>query len=301
MKRPIATALFASIVAVAACSQPKPEAKPAVADTPNTDVATAPALPDAEAILAQAVEAAGGAAAHDALASYYSEWRMEIASQGLTADSKLWWKKGKFYMEVDMPGVGRSRVWCDGNTVTSEDRFNGRRVLEGTEATQARWAASVSLAYDWKQYFQKATTKARREANGKQLLDVDLSGAAGVELTLSFDEEAHLLASQSFVQQSPMGAMPIEIAMVEYKPFAGIQQAVRTETKMALFTAVTTINKFEANVEIDDTKFVPSDDEPPATTLPDEADPKPTPKTKAKPKSKPVKADAAKTSGEKTP
>jgi hypothetical protein len=296
MKRSLAPLLVASALVLTACAPRNPVTQPpaAAADPPPAKPA-APALPAAQDILAAAVEAAGGAAAHDALDSYYSEWRMEIPSQGIAADSKLWWKAGKFYTEIDMPGVGRSRMWCDGTTVTSEDRFSGRRVLEGVEAAQARWATSVSLPRDWQQHFETATTKGRREVDGKKLIDVLLTGTDGVELTLTFDETTHLLHSQAFVQQSQMGAMPIEIAMIEYKPFAGIQQAVRTETRLALFTAVTTIGKFEANVAIDDGKFVPGTDPPPATTQPttEEAKPDAKPAPKTKPKAKP-KADPAK-------
>lgn len=251
--------LLPALVLVGACAKPPAAATTTPGAEPATTAAPAtPTLPAAESILAEAVEAAGGTAAHDALAAYYSESRMEIPSQGLSADTRLWWKKGKFYMEVDMPGVGLTRVWCDGDKVTSEDPVNGRRTLEGREATQHRWAASVSLAHEWAKYFTKATTVGRREADGHKLVDVKLTGADDVEVTLSFDEATHLLHSQAFLQQSPMGAIPVELAVVEYKPYAGLQQAARTEMRMALFTAVTTMTKFDANVEIDDAKFAPT-------------------------------------------
>jgi hypothetical protein len=273
------------VVVVAGCSKP-PAATSTTAPAPVASPAPAK-IPSAEDILAMAVEAAGGATAHDALHSYYSESRMEIASQGLSADSKLWWKKGKFYMEIDMPGVGLSRVWCDGKTVISEDPVNGRRTLEGREATQSRWAASVSLPHEWTQYFTKATTVGRREAADHSLVDVKLSGDDDVEVTLSFDETTHLLHSQTFLQQSPMGAMPVEVAVVEYKPYAGLQQAARTEMRMAIFTAVTTLTKFDANVDIDDAKFTPAATEPPAATpAAPSTEPKIKPKTKAKTKTK---------------
>jgi hypothetical protein len=184
-------------------------------------------------------------------------------------------------MEIDMPGVGLSRVWCDGKTVISEDPVNGRRTLEGREATQSRWAASVSLPHEWTQYFTKATTVGRRYNEDKPVVDVKLTGADDVEVTLSFDEATGLLRSQSFLQASPMGAMPVEVAVVEYKPYAGLQQAAKTEMRMAIFTATTTLTKFDANVEIDDAKFVPAAPEAPAAAKPEAA-----PATKTTPKSK---------------
>lgn len=283
-RRLIPSLTLAAALGLGACSKPPAAAPTTTPDAPATTPAAATTLPTAESVLAKAVEAAGGAAAHDALASYYSESKMEIPSQGLSADSKLWWKKGKFYMEIDMPGVGLSRVWCDGKTVISEDPVNGRRTLEGREATQSRWAASVSLPHEWTQYFTKATTVGRRDDADKSLVDVKLTGADDVEVTLTFDESTGLLRSQSFLQASPMGAMPVEVAVVEYKPYAGLQQAAKTEMRMAIFTATTTLTKFDANVDIDDAKFVPAAPEAPAAAP---AKPEsPAPKTKAKGKAK---------------
>lgn len=263
--------LLALVLLAVACSKP-----PAASSTTTPDAkptaAVADELPKAEVVLALAVDAAGGKAAHDALGSYYSESRMEIPSQGLAADSRLWWEKDKFYMEVDMPGVGLSRIWCDGTAVISEDPVNGRRTLEGREATQSRWAASVSLAHDWAKFFTTATTVGRRQADGRQLIDVKLVGADDVEVVLSFDEASHLLSSQKFSQQSPMGAMPVEVAVTEYKPYAGLQQAARTEMRIALFTAITTMTKFDANIDIDDSKFVPA---APTAVPPPKVDPVP--------------------------
>jgi hypothetical protein len=281
MKRTTAR-LFVLAALVVGCS-PKPatpSTTPPVADAPPP---AADALPAAEEILAQSVEAAGGKDAHEKLASYYSESHMEIPSQGLSADTKTWWEKGKFYSEITMPGVGLTRVWFDGTTVTSDDPVNGRRTLDGKESIQTRWASSVSLAHDWKNYFTQASTVGRREVDGRKLLDVKLTGEQESEVVLSFDESTHLLASQQFKQQSPMGAMPVEIAVVEYKPYAGIQHAARTEMRLAIFTATTTVTKFDANVEIDDAKFTPTAPEPPKPApAAAPADAKKKPKAKAK-------------------
>ncbi|MBC8067119.1 MAG: hypothetical protein IAG13_02200, partial [Deltaproteobacteria bacterium] len=104
--------VLVSVACLLACGKPKttdttapePTADPTVGPTPTEAPDT---LPPAEQVLAAAVEAAGGAKAHDALGTYYSEARMEMPQQGLSADTKVWWDHGKFFMEVDMPGVGK--------------------------------------------------------------------------------------------------------------------------------------------------------------------------------------------------
>jgi len=118
---------------------------------------------------------------------------------------------------------------------------------------------------------------------------VKLTGADDSEVVLSFDEGTHMLASQQFSQQSPMGAMPVEIAVVEYKPYAGVQHAARTEMRVAIFTATTTVTKFDANIDIDDTKFTPTAPQPPK--------PEPAPADPKGSKPKKTKASKAKADG----
>ena len=75
---------------LAVACHPTPAATPAPAVTPAS-VSRDVELPDAQLVLAQAVEAAGGAAAHESLHSYYLESRMDLPQQGLRGDTKLWW------------------------------------------------------------------------------------------------------------------------------------------------------------------------------------------------------------------
>lgn len=264
--------LLAMLLAVAC--HPTPAATPAPAVTPAS-VSRDVELPDAQLVLAQAVEAAGGAAAHESLHSYYLESRMDLPQQGLRGDTKLWWKDGKFHLEVVMQGVGPSSIWYDGTEVVAEDPFSGRRTLAGKEARQARWATSISLAHDWADYFASARTIARREHDGRSFLDVVLAADDGSELLMSFDATTHLLASQRFSQVSPMGELPVEIVVLEYRPLGALQHAVRTKTITSVVTADNEVTKFEPNVDIDDAQFAaptapaaPASDPPPSPAPP---------------------------------
>jgi hypothetical protein len=268
MNKSVRRILFAAVLVLGCDNQkttadtkkPEPAVTPAVEPAPES-------LPEAEKVLAAAVEASGGEKAYDALKSYYSEARTDIPQQGLSVDSRTWWDGGRFFIDADMPGVGKNRVWYDGTTITSEDPINGRRVLEGKEANQQRWATSVSLPHDWKQFFATAETIGRREQDGRQLLDVKLTSKDKETIVLSFDEQTHLLASTRFEQQSPAGMLPIEVAVIEYKDFDGFKHATKTEMRLSIMTATTVITKFEPNVAIDPEKLLVPPPEPakPAT------------------------------------
>jgi hypothetical protein len=264
MRRIVTLATFLSLLS--ACSKDPPAtaeptaATPATAaETPPAETADAPAaeLPPAEQVLEEAVAALGGREKLDAIKSFYSESKMEISAQNLKGDIKTWWKDGDFHIENEMDGVGLSQVWKKGDEIWADDPINGRRKLEGKEARQTQWGASVSLAADWKDHFAKAETVGLRSEGEAKLIDVKLTDAEGTEVTLSFDAATHLPVEQSFMQETPMGNLPIRTTMTDYRDVAGVKTSCRSTTSMSVVTAVQTVVKFEPNVAIDDTKFVP--------------------------------------------
>lgn len=250
------------IFALAGC-KPPPVATPE--DAPPAQEAaeeTSPAastkpLPSAEEVLAKAVEAVGGAAEIGAIESYYLESLMRVPAQNLSANNKLWWRKGAFLAVTEMPGVGVTRVWGDAQEIWSEDPINGKRKLEGVEAHQTRWGNVLVLAAEWKQYFDAARTQARREADGAVLIDVVLSSKVGDEVVLSYDETSGLLLEQQFSQVTPMGAMPIRVDYDEYQTLSGLQVPMHSTMDLGLMTAETTILKLQTNVPIEDAQLLP--------------------------------------------
>jgi hypothetical protein len=265
MPRKILAALcLASLVA---CNKPPASTEPTAA-TPTTTEPTAtdapPQLPEAEQVLEEAVVALGGRDNIDALKSFYSEAKMEIASQNLTGSIKTWWKEGNFYMENDITGVGTTKVWKNGEEIWAEDPINGRRRLEGKEAAQTQWSTSVSLAADWKRFFSSAETIGVRSEGAQELIDIKLQDESGSEITLSFDAQTHLPAQQAFSQETPMGKLPVVTSMEDYREVAGIKTSFKSTTNMSVVTAVQVVEKFEPNVEIDDAKFTPADPKKPA-------------------------------------
>ena len=214
-------------------------------------------LPTAEEVLAAAVDAIGGRDEIAAVGSFYSESTMTIEAQKLSAKIRTWWKAGDFYIENDMAGVGLTQLWKHGDEIWSSDPIGGKRKLEGTEAAQTAWAGSLSIAADYDEFFTKAKTTQRRTAGDTELLDVELTDAAGNVLTLSFDASTKLLAEQRFSQATPMGDVPVHILMQDYRDVGGLKTSHRTVTKMSVVEAVQTLDKFEVGVEIDDAKLTP--------------------------------------------
>lgn len=250
-------------LALAGCEKPPageptetPESPGAAATDETADADAEQALPSAEEVLAKSIEAVGGKAAIDAIESSYSEAKTEIKAQNMTMTAKSWTKGDNSYMESDMPGLGKSEMWKKGDDVWSKDPINGFRKLDGKEAKQTQWLSDPLLAANWKDYFEKAETIGKRTIGEVEVVEVELSNA-DTKLVLMFDTESGLPFGMSFMQESPMGEMPIQVTLEDYREVNGVMIPFRSVTDLQLMSMVQTTEKYEVNVEIEDAKFEP--------------------------------------------
>jgi hypothetical protein len=109
------------------------------ADAKSGDASKAD-LPDAEGILAKAVEAVGGKEKLASITSFHLTGKLNVSGQNINGELELWWKDGDFYTEQKMIGIGEIRAGKQGKRIWSEDPINGRRELSGLEAEQHTWA-----------------------------------------------------------------------------------------------------------------------------------------------------------------
>ncbi len=226
------------------------EVKPATVSTP-----AAPALPNAEALLAEAVEAMGGAAKFDALKSFYTESTLSMKSMGLTGVARTWWRGGDFYNESEMPGVGQMRIGGLAGKAWGDDPISGLRTLGDKEAEQAMWSANLCLAHDWKRYFKTAETTGIKEVEGKKLAEISFTSPLGDVVVLRIDMASKLPVSQSFTQVSPLGTMPATVYFKDFREIEGFKIPFEQVVDASLTQAVSTTVKVEFNVAVDDAKF----------------------------------------------
>lgn len=212
-------------------------------------------LPEPAVLLAAHVEAAGGKAAADSIKSLYIESSIDVDEQNLHGTAKVWWSINGFYTEEAIPGLGITRAGSDGTVYWADDPVAHLRELSGSEAEQYQWASNVFLATDWRSHFPKAETIGIREVEGKQLVDVKLETKLGEQVTMTFDQNSHLLVRQKFEQIGPTGKVPVEVVLSDYRPVSGYLFAHHIKTNLSIITAVQTYKKIEANVLVDISKF----------------------------------------------
>lgn len=251
---------FALGLVFAACTggAPNPEtaSKPTVAgDKPAAQQPAEPALPNAEQLLAEAVEAMGGADKFAKLTSFYTESTLNMGSLGLTGTAKTWWRGGDFYNESEMPGVGQMKIGGLAGKTWADDPISGLRALTGKEAEQAMWSATLCLAHDWKRYFKTAETTAVKEVEGKRLAEITFSSALGDKVVLRIDMASKLPVSETFEQASPMGSMPATVYFKDFRDVEGMKIPFEQVVDASLTKAVSTTTKIELNVPVEDAKF----------------------------------------------
>lgn len=214
-----------------------------------------PGLPDAEKLLADSVEAMGGAGKFAALTSYYAESQVALSGLGLTGVAKIWGRGGDFYSEMSMPGVGLMRTGSLAGKPWGDDPINGVRALAGKEAEQAAWSTALCLAHEWKQYFKTAETTAVQQVEGKQIAEVTLTSALGDRVVLRIDMASKLPVSQSFTQATPLGDTPATISFEDFRAVDGLKIPHKQVLDASLTKAVATTTKLVLNAPTEDAQF----------------------------------------------
>jgi len=245
---------------ISACTASPDSDKPSVAKVEEKSAAASPAvnepgLPGAEQLLADSVEAMGGAAKFAGLTSYYAESQVVLNGLGLTGVAKIWWRGGDFYSEMSMPGVGLMRTGSLAGKPWGDDPINGVRALDGKEAEQAAWSTTLCLAHEWKRYFKSAETTGVKQVDGKQIAEVTLSSALGDRVVLRFDLASKLPVSQSFSQATPLGDTPATISFEDFRAVDGLMIPFKQVLDASLTRAVSMTTKLELNVPSDDSRF----------------------------------------------
>lgn len=222
---------------------------------PGEPAEPAPELPAAETILERATTAMGGRDAIDRVQSFYYRGTIDLVGQNIHGDLEIWWKGGDFFMNQEVPGIGKMRAGKQGQEIWSEDPIHGLRRLSGVEAEQLAWASSLLLAAEWKRYFESAKTIAARQVDGHTIHDVELSAPSGLRVVMSFDADSGLQVGQSFEHVTPMGKQPFEVRFEDYHEVEGIKLAYRQVIDAKVQRVVQVITEVRLNAPVDAAEF----------------------------------------------
>lgn len=231
-------------------------AAPALVAVALTPLFAADTLPKAETILDKVVEAMGGKAAYAKIHSMVLTGNMEVKGIGMKGSLISYHSApSSLYVEVKIEGIGTIRDGSDGKIAWEISAFQGPRLKDGDEKAFALREADMTAAENWRKYFKEVVTQGIEQVDGKDCYKLLMTPNEGSPETQYIDKATYLPAKLTMTMKGPMGEIPMETVMGEYRkqgdllvPFKAVQKAAGQEINITFDTV-----KF--NVDIPKEKF----------------------------------------------
>ncbi len=243
----IVTGLFMATGAMAWTVQPEPKtpepAKPA-AD-----------LPKGEEILDRFVKETGGKEAYASVKSIVLTGQMTLA-MNMKGELKVYVKDpGKLFSKVTIVNLGEMKSGSDGETVWSDNPFEGPKILEGVEKEMTLESSRIGEEADWRERFTEVTCMGEEAVSGSPAYKVEMKTKDGQKRTSFYDKESGLLVKQMMVVSLPQGEIPTEILVSDYKKVGDLLFPHKSKTLVMSQEMVTVFEKIELNVDVPDSTF----------------------------------------------
>jgi len=201
-------------------------------------------LPKAETILEKYVQATGGKPAYDKIRTEVSTGTVEFVGKGVKGTMNAWRAEGnKSYVVLDIEGVGKVEEGTNGEVAWEKSALQGARIKDGEEKAVALREADVNSLNHWRDYYLKVETAGVETVADQLCYKVVLTPREGKPETRYFDKKTGLLVKTSQVVKSPLGEIPMEGFISDYKDVDGVlvphkmqQKAVGQEIQITLST-----------------------------------------------------------------
>ncbi len=215
----------------------------------------APARRTPEAILADAVEATGGASAWAAHRTAHVKLTVTFAGMAMGGPAERFETSANKSLTITtLPAVGTIREGTNGKVFWSQDPVNGLRFLEGAEAEQARLESAWNPDLDAKALFARLETAADPPAGAECLI---LTPRSGPPIRNCYDRQTHLQATQEGTRATPQGDVPFRSLVRDWRNVGGVKMAFVSETQAGPVTLVTTITDVAFDEPMADAMFDP--------------------------------------------
>jgi zinc protease len=248
---------LASLCSLALGCAAQPAPAPATAQAPPGAPAgpTISRLRSPDAILADSVQAMGGAAAWSAHRTVHI--KMDLAFQGMAMGGPVdhyQTSADKSLTVSSFPGIGMVREGSNGKVFWAQDPFNGLRYLEGAEAEQARIEDSWNSDLEARTLYAKIETTPDPPA-GLECLSLTLR--SGPPLRSCYDRQTHLQVSQEGIHATPQGNVPFKATVSDWRSVGGLKMPYTTEMHAGPVIIITTVKEVAFDEPMNDATFEP--------------------------------------------
>lgn len=179
-------------------------------------------MPSGESLLDKYIEKSGGAAAYAKTKTTAMTGTVTVAAANISGVVSIYQDGPKFYQVVEISGIGKIEGGYDGETAWENSALQGPRILEGDEKIEAKRAAMMAVISNWRNVFKDAKTVGAENIDGKPAWKVEMTAREGKPETFYFDQDSGLLVETSSVRTTPLGDIPAETDMTDFRPVEGI-------------------------------------------------------------------------------
>jgi len=213
-------------------------------------------LPKAETILDKSVEAQGGKAAYEKLHSMVVTGTMEVKGIGLKGTMTSYRSApDKMLVEVEIQGIGTIRDGWDGKVAWEMSALQGPRIKEGDERAVAEREGDFNSEVHWRDHFKEVVTQGIEKVDGKDCYKILMTPKEGSPETQFIEKETSLPVKVQVTLKGPMGEMPTEGTIGDYRKEGDLLMAHKMVQKMAGQEITVTFDTVKFNVDIPKDKF----------------------------------------------
>lgn len=217
--------------------------------------------PKAEDILDKYVEATGGKAAYEKIRTEITTAGLEFVGKGVGGTLTMYQAApNKSYAVLDLAGVGKIEMGTDGEVAWEKSAMQGPRIKSGEERASAMREATMHSRAFWRDLYKSAELAGEETVDGQPCHKVILTPKEGKPETRYYDKKSALMVRVDVLAKSPMGEVPAETRVEDYRQVSGILIPHRLRQKVLGQEFTTTIQTVEFNVKLPGDRFDLPDD-----------------------------------------
>jgi hypothetical protein len=212
-------------------------------------------LPSGEELLKRCIERSGGAERLANAKGVEMTGTVEMVGRNISGSVLINEQGEKSYSAIEFPGIGKIEEGYDGSVAWESSAIQGTRIKEGDEKAAVERSSSFRVLTHWKDYYSAIRTVGSDDVDGKPAWKVEMTPKQGKVETFYFDRDSGLLARMDQIAPSPLGEIPTEMDLTDYRVVEGVQTPFSMTQKVVGQTIAIRLDKVTYNANIAPGRF----------------------------------------------
>jgi hypothetical protein len=211
-------------------------------------------LPNALDLVEHFIDVTGGKDAYRAIQTQAVRGEMTFAGQAAKVPLVFYAMKGKMYMSLDMPSIGKFEYGSDGKTGWQRSVVLGPK-LEPSSRVGGFLGPDANRILSWAESGAALETVGKDQVNGSACYKIAVGAEAPVESSLCFDEQTGLLVKATGPVLENGRIVSLETTFADYQAHNGFRTPHHLETEIAGKQGTIDIRQMTINEPLPDGVF----------------------------------------------